>query len=149
MKNKKFSIADFNTNTGEAEGRKFVLETAAGEPTDSWVILYGASSPAMKAASAAYKAKQKKSGKETSPYELDTPENCEYLAAAIKDWNLEDTCNYDNKLALVTQCKTVREYINAVVQNTRLFFRLGHVPSWNPTDTPKDSSSSGSETPTE
>lgn len=145
---KKFSIADFDTNTSESEGRKFVLETAAGEPTDSWVILYGLSSPAMKAAMIAFKAKLKKLGKEASS-EIDSPENCEFLAAAIKDWNLEDTCNYDNKLALVTQCKTVREFINAVVQNTRLFFRLGHVPSWNPTDTPKDSSSSGSETPTE
>ena len=143
---KKFKIADFNTNTGESEGRKFVLETASGEPTDSWVILYGLGSPAMKAALATFKAKLKKLGKEASS-EIDSPENCEFLAAAIKDWNLEDKCNYDNKLALVTQCKTVREFINAVVQNTRLFFRLGHVPSWNPTDTPKDSSSSGSETP--
>ena len=147
-KQKKFSIADFNTNEGEAEGRKFILETAAGEPTDSWVVLYGLSSPAMKAATAALKSKIKKLGKEASS-DIDSPENCEYLAAAIKDWNLEDACNYDNKLALITQCKTVREYINAVVQNTRLFFRLGHVPSWNPTDTPKDSSSSGSETLTE
>ena len=148
MKNKKFSIADFNTTNGESEGLKFSLETAAGEPTDEWVILYGLGSPAMKAAMATFKAKLKKLGKEASS-EIDSPENCEFLAAAIKDWSLEDTCNYDNKLALVTQCKTVREYINAVVQNTRLFFRLGHVPSWNPTDTPKDSSSSGSETPTE
>lgn len=148
MKNKKFSIADFNTTNGESEGLKFSLETAAGEPTNEWVILYGLGSPAMKAAMATFKAKLKKLGKEASP-EIDSPENCEFLAAAIKDWSLEDTCNYDNKLALITQCKTVREYINAVVQNTRLFFRLGHVPSWNPTDTPKDSSSSGSETPTE
>jgi hypothetical protein len=101
----------------------------------------------MKAAMATFKTKLKKLGKEASP-EIDSPENCEFLAAAIKDWSLEDTCNYDNKLALITQCKTVREYINAVVQNTRLFFRLGHVPSWNPTDTQSDSSSSGSETPT-
>ena len=148
MKNKKFSIADFNTTNGETEGLKFSLETAAGEPTDEWVILYGLGSPAMKAAMATFKAKLKRLGKEASS-EIDSPENCEFLAAAIKDWSLEDTCNYDNKLALITQCKTVREYINAVVQNTRLFFRLGHVPSWNPTDTPKDSSSSGSETPTE
>jgi hypothetical protein len=145
MKNKKFSIADFNTTNGETEGRKFSLETAAGEPTDEWVILYGLGSPAMKAAMATFKAKLKRLGKEASS-EIDSPENCEFLAAAIKDWSLEDTCNYDNKLALITQCKTVREYINAVVQNTRLFFRLGHVPSWNPKDTPKDSSSSGSET---
>ena len=148
MKNKKFSIADFNTNTGEAEGRKFILVQPDGEPTDEWVILYGLSSPAMKAATAVHKAELKKLGKESSP-DIDSPANCKLLAAAIKDWSLEDTCNYDNKLALITQCKTVREYINAVVQNTRLFFRLGHVPSWNPTDTPKDSSSSGSETPTE
>ena len=148
MKNKKFSIADFNTTNGESEGLKFSLETAAGEPTDEWVLLYGLGSPAMKAAMATFKAKLKRLGKEASS-EIDSPENCEFLAAAIKDWSLEDTCNYDNKLALITQCKTVREYINAVVQNTRLFFRLGHVPSWNPTDTPKDSSSSGSETPTE
>ena len=148
MKNKKFSIADFNTTNGESQGLKFSLETAAGEPTDEWVILYGLGSPAMKAAMATFKTKLKKLRKEASP-EIDSPENCEFLAAAIKDWSLEDTCNYDNKLALITQCKTVREYINAVVQNTRLFFRLGHVPSWNPTDTPKDSSSSGSETLTE
>ena len=148
MKNKKFSIADFNTTNGESEGLKFSLETAAGEPTDEWVLLYGLGSPAMKAAMATFKTKLKKLGKEASP-EIDSPEHCEFLAAAIKDWSLEDTCNYDNKIALITQCKTVREYINAVVQNTRLFFRLGHVPSWNPTDTPKDSSSSGSETPTE
>ena len=148
MKNKKFSIADFNTTNGESEGLKFSLETAAGEPTNEWVVLYGLGSPAMKAAMATFKTKLKKLRKEASP-EIDSPENCEFLAAAIKDWSLEDTCNYDNKLALITQCKTVREYINAVVQNTRLFFRLGHVPSWNPTDTPKDSSSSGSETLTE
>jgi hypothetical protein len=148
MKNKKFSIADFNTTNGESEGLKFSLETAAGEPTDEWVLLYGLGSPAMKAAMATFKTKLKKLGKEASP-EIDSPENCEFLAAAIKDWSLEDTCNYDNKLALITQCKTVREFINAVVSNTRLFFRLGHVPSWNPTDTQSDSSSSGSETPTE
>ena len=148
MKNKKFSIADFNTTNGETEGRKFILVQPDGEPTDEWVILYGLSSPAMKAAMAVYKTKLKKLGKESSP-DIDSPENCELLAAAIKDWSLEDTCNYDNKLALITQCKTVREYINAVVQNTRLFFRLGHVPSWNPTDTQSDSSSSGSETLTE
>lgn len=147
-KTKKFTIADFNTNNGEAEGRKFVLETANGEPTDSWVILYGESSPAMKAASAAFKVKMKKLGKEASP-ETDSPENIEFLAAAIKDWNLEDVCNHDNKIALLSGCKTVRELINAVVQNTRLFFRLGHLPSWNPEVTPNDSSDSGSETKTE
>ena len=159
MKNKKFSIADFNTTNGESEGRKFTLVQPDGEPTDEWVLLYGLSSPAMKAAMAAHKAELKKLGKESSS-DIDSPANCKLLAAAIKDWSLEDTCNYDNRLKLITESEPNRILINAVVQNTRLFFRLGHVPSWNPEekpatenkqsnqDTQSDSSSSGSETPT-
>lgn len=147
-KKSKYSLEDFITLDKENEGLRFFLETPQGEVTDIWVTLYGAGSDAMKAASAVCKAKSKKTGKEPSP-ELDSPENIEYLASAIKDWNLDIPCNYDNRVKLVSQSRPARTYINTVLTNDRLYFLLGQPHSSEKGATQNGSSNSGSETKAE
>lgn len=147
-KTTKFKFEDFVTKDKENDGLKFTLETPAGEPTDIWVVLYGSGSTAMKAALSVFKAKLKKAGKEASQ-DIDSPENCEFLAASIKDWNLDIPCNYDNRLRLVTECKSVRTFINGMLNNDRLYFLLGQPRSSKAEAMQSDSSSSGNGTKAE
>jgi len=134
----KLSINDFETKSKENDGLKFFVTMPDGTPTETYLVLYGLMSDIMTAAHAKY---EKSKGTDA---EKDAA--IDFIATAIKDWNLEEPCTMENKRKLVGGSTTIRSFINRKLTNDRDFFGTGLNPYSKKTDTPNASSGSGSET---